>query len=119
LDLRSVQDDAKAALTAWRELIRVILRDPQINGVVIDDLAGSALEALRPKLSALVASIAPRGARIIVTSPFAPSAARFAEIAASPNAGILAPYFSEDDVRSLVTAQNGPDIERVEAWTRL
>jgi hypothetical protein len=119
LDLRSVQEDARAALSAWRELLRALLRDPQVDGIVIDDLAGPALDALRPRLLALIASVAPRGIRVIVNSSYAPSAARLTDLGASPNAAIQAPYFTEEDVRALVTSQNPPPEEMIEGWTRL
>jgi hypothetical protein len=119
LDLRSVQDEAKAALSAWRELGRGVLRDPRIGGVVIDDLTGPALEALRSRLAAFVASVGPRGTRVIVTSSNAPPGGRLAELGASLNAAIRAPYFTEAEVRAVVTNQYGPPNEMVEGWTRL
>jgi hypothetical protein len=119
LDLRSVQGDGRGALSAWRELLRALLRDPQVNSIVIDDLSGPALDALRPRLLALIASVAPRGVRVIVTSSYAPSAARLSELAASTNAVIQAPYFTEEDVRALVTSQNRPPDELIKGWSRL
>lgn len=119
LDLRSVQDDGRASLSAWRELLRAILRDSQVSGIVIDDLTGPALDALRPSLVALISSVMPRGIRVIVTSSYAPSAARLTELGASPNAAIQAPYFTEEDVRALVTSQNAPPDEMIQGWTQL
>jgi len=119
LDLRSVQENAKAALTAWHELVRAILREPQVSGVIVDDLTGQAFEALRTRLAAFVASVATRGTRVIVTSSHEPSTARLAELGASPNAALQAPYFTGEDVQALVTAHDGPPHERVEGWTRL
>jgi hypothetical protein len=81
LDLRPVQDDPKAVLTAWRELLRALRRTPDVRGIVIDDLTGPAIDALRSRLSALVASSAPQGKRMIVSSLHEPSAARLAEFA--------------------------------------
>jgi hypothetical protein len=119
LDLRAVQDEPKAALSAWRELGRAVLRDPQISGIVIDDFAGPAMEALRSRLAAFVSSVAPRGTRMIVTSAYEPPAGRLPELGASLNAAIQAPYFTEAEVRALVTNQNGPADDMVEGWTRL
>jgi hypothetical protein len=119
LDLRPIQDDPKAALTAWRELLRVLHRTPHVRGIVIDDLTGPALNALRTRLSAFVASAAPQGTRVIVSSPHAPSAGRLAELGASPRAALQAPYFAEADVRALVTALPAPPSDTVEGWTRL
>ena len=119
LDLRAVQDEPKAALSAWRELGRAVLRDPQIGGIVIDDFTGPGMEALRSRLAAFVASVAPRGTRVIVTSSYEPPAGRLAELGASLNAAIQAPYFTEAEVRALVTNQNGPADDMVEGWTRL
>jgi hypothetical protein len=119
LDLRSVQDDAKAALAAWRELGRVISRDPEITGVVIDDFLGSALEALQARLAAFISSVAPQGTKVIVTSSHEPAAARLAEFQATPNAAIQAPYFTEGDVRAIVINENGPPNDMIEGWTRL
>jgi hypothetical protein len=119
LDLRSVQDDGRAALVSWRDLIRAVHREEHVAGVVIDDLVGPALEALRTRLSAFISSIAPYGTRVIVTSSYQPSVARLAELSASSNAALQAPYFSEQDLRALVTAQDGPPNEAVEGWARL
>lgn len=119
LDLRPVEDDAKAALTAWRELLHALQRTSGASGIVIDDFAGSAFDVLRPRLAALVGSAAPKGTRVLISSPQRPSAARLAELGASPNAAIRAPYFSEADVRTLVTTPLGPPSETIDGWTRL
>jgi hypothetical protein len=100
LDLRPVQDNPKAVLTAWRELLRAVHRTPHVSGIVIDDLTGPAFDALRARLSAFVASAAPQGKRVIVSSLHEPSAARLAEFGASPKAALQAPYFVEADVRA-------------------
>ncbi|MGA2794449.1 MAG: hypothetical protein ABSE69_13120 [Roseiarcus sp.] len=119
LDLRPVQDDPKAALTAWRELLRALHRTPDASGIIIDDLTGPAFDALRARLSAFVASAAPQGKRVIVSSIHEPSAARLAELGASPEAALQAPYFAEADVRALVTAPPAPPGNTVDGWTRL
>jgi hypothetical protein len=120
LDLRPVQDDPKAALTAWRELLRVLHRTSHASGIVIDDLTGAAFDALRTRISAFVASAAPQGTRVIVSSPHEPSAARLAELGASPRAALQAPYFDEADVRALVSAQPAPPNDTtIDGWTRL
>jgi hypothetical protein len=75
LDLRAVQDEARAALVAWRELIRTAVQEPRIDGVIIDDLAGPAFDALQARVAAFLALNAPRGLRIIATSSFVPSPA--------------------------------------------
>jgi hypothetical protein len=119
LDLRPVQDNPKAVLTAWRELLRAVHRTPHVSGIVIDDLTGPAFDALRARLSAFVASAAPQGKRVIVSSLHEPSAARLAEFGASPKAALQAPYFVEADVRALVTVAPAPPGETIEGWTRL
>ena len=114
-----MQDKPKAALSAWRELSRAILRNAEICGVVIDDLTGAALDALRSRLAAFVASIAPRGIRVIVTSSYEPAAGRLAELGASSEAAILAPYFTEEDVRAIIKDHDGPSSDMIEGWTRI
>jgi hypothetical protein len=69
LDLRPVQDDPRAALTAWRELLRAFQRTPDVSGIIIDDLSGPALKTLCTRLAAFIASAAQQGTRIIVSSP--------------------------------------------------
>lgn len=119
LDLRPVQDDPRATLTAWRELLRALHRTPDVSGIIIDDLTGSTLDALRTRLSAFIASAAPQGTRIIVSSPHQPSAVRLTELGMPPSAAVQAPYFTETDVRALVTAPASPPDETIEGWTRL
>jgi hypothetical protein len=119
LDLRPVQDDPKAALTAWRELLRAVQRTRNLAGVVIDDLNGRAFDALRARLSAFVASAGSQGKRVIVSSLYEPSTTRLAELRSSPKAALQAPYFTEMDVRALVTASPGPPSDTVDAWTHL
>jgi hypothetical protein len=119
IDLRPVQDDPKATLTAWRELLRVLHRTPVVNGILIDDLTGAAFDALRGRLAAFIASSAPQGMRVIISSPHEPSVARLTELGASPRAAVRAPYFTEAEIYGLVTAQAAPPIDTVEGWTRL
>lgn len=119
LDLRPVQSDGRAALTAWRELLRVVQRTSDLRGVIIDDLAGPALDAVRTRLAAFISSTAPQGKRLIVSSSQQPSTARLADLGASPTAALQAPYFGEADVRTLVTAVPSPPNETIDGWTRL
>jgi len=120
LDLRPLQNtDARAALAAWRELVHALLWDEEIQGIIVDDLVGTSVPALRPRLAALNASLAPRGVRTIVTSAHAPSPAWLAEVGASGNASLQAPYFTEGDVSALVRMGAAPPAERVEGWSRL
>jgi hypothetical protein len=119
LDLRAVQDDARAALGAWRELLRTFVQAPHIDGIIIDDLAGLAFETLRSRVAALVTLNATRGLRLIVTSSHVPSAARFSEFNATPNAAVQAPYFSEADVLAFLHQQGGPSEELVEGWAHV
>jgi hypothetical protein len=119
LDLRAVQDDARAALAAWRELVRTLVQTPHIDGIIIDDLAGPAFEALRSRVAALVTLNATRGLRLIVTSSHVPSAARFAEFNASPKAAVQAPYLTEAEVLAFVHQQDGPSEEFAEGWARV
>jgi hypothetical protein len=119
LDLCAFQDDARGALSAWRELMRSISRDSQLRGVLIDDLTGAAQEALRGRLAAFVSSVSPKGTGIIVTSHSAPSAGRLAELGASPRAAIQAPYFSAAEVRAMIRMRDPPPPETADAWTQL
>jgi len=118
LDLRPIQDDPKAVFAAWRELLRTLHRTSSVKGIVVDDLSGRALDALRARLSTLITSLDP-GTRVIVTSAHEPSAARLTELGASQTVAIQAPYFTQDDIRALVTATGGPRQEAVDGWTRL
>jgi len=119
LDLRSVQDDAKAALPAWRELIRALLNEKNVAGIIIDDLSGAALEALWSRLSALVTSVSSRGTRVLVTSAHPPSLARLIGLGASERAVVQSPYFAEEDIRALVASPRAPERDMIDAWTRL
>jgi hypothetical protein len=119
LDLRAVQDDPRAALAAWRELVRALLQARHIDGIIIDDLAGPAFEALRSRVAALITLNSTRGLQLIVTSSYVPSAARFAEFNASPNAAVQAPYLSEVEVLAFVRQQGGPSEELAEGWARV
>lgn len=119
LDLRSMTEDSKATRAAFRELIQATSRTPQLRGVIIDDLSEQALDATRNVLSALVVSLAPRGIQLFVTSAHPPSPARLAELGSSGTSAIHAPYFSRDDVRTLVTAANGPTVETIDGWVEL
>lgn len=119
LDLRSIQTDGKAALSAWRGLVRAMLRVPNLRGVIVDDLAGVALEALAGRIAGFCRAMAPRKVGLIVTSSHEPSAARLIQFEASPAATLQAPYFTEDEVRAFVTTDGGPPAESVEGWTQL
>ena len=87
IDLRTLQDDPKAALTAWRELVSAIIRTARADGVIIDDLGGLALQALRNRLVGL-AEASLFQTRIIVTSTYEPSGALLSELGASPAAAV-------------------------------
>ena len=118
LDLRAFQDDARGALSAWRELMRAISRKSQLRGVLIDDLTGVAYEALQRKLAGFVCSVAPNGTRVLLTSHSFPPPARLAELGASPRAAVQAPYFSEEEVRAMINLRGAPPPQTVEAWTQ-
>ena len=119
LDLRAFQDDARGALSAWRELMRAISRKSQLQGVLIDDLTGAAQDALQRKLAGFVSSVAPNGTRVLVTSHSVPSSARLAELGASPRAAVQAPYFSETEVRAMINLRDAPPPQTVGAWSQL
>lgn len=119
LDLQPVQNDAVASLAAWRELVRVIMGGVTLDGVIIDDLANSALNALRPRICALAETFRGRGARVIITSPQAPSPARLMELESSAGAAVQSPYFSEAEVLELVTRPSAPAEGMQKAWTLL
>jgi hypothetical protein len=120
LDLRAFQDDARGALSAWRELMRAISRKPeQLGGVLIDDLTGAALDALQRKLEGFVSSVAPNGTRVIITSHSIPTAARLAQLGGSPRAAVQSPYFSEEEVRAMIDLRDAPPPQTVGAWSQL
>jgi hypothetical protein len=119
LDFRPVQSDPQAALAAWRDLLRVVNRTSHLNGVIIDDFGGESFDTLRTRLSAFVASGAPRGRRLLISSLHQPSPARLADLSASPKAAFQAPYFTEADVRALIAAAQPPFDDTAEAWTQL
>jgi hypothetical protein len=121
LDLRLFQDDGRAALSAWGELRRAISRDQQrgLCGILIDDLSATAYEALQRKLIGFLALVSSLETRVIVTSNFIPSPARLAELGASPNAIVQAPYFTEDEVRGLITLRDPPSPGMIDGWSRM
>ncbi len=116
LDLRPVQKDATACLAAWRALVRASMGGTAPDGVIIDDLGGSAPGALRPRIVALAQTFAGRGARVIITSPQAPSPARFLELGSSAGAAVQSPYFSEAEVLELVAGPGAPPEDMQKAW---
>jgi hypothetical protein len=120
LDLRLFQDDGRAALAAWTELRRAISREQyQLRGILIDDLSTTVHGALHRKLAGFMSSVASLDTRIIITANFVLPPARMAELGASPRAIVQAPYFTEDDVRALVTLHDPPSPELIEGWSRL
>jgi hypothetical protein len=119
LDLRLMEGESRATRAAFRELIQATSRISHLRGVIIDDLSEQASEATRNVLCALAASLAPRGIQLFATSSHPPSPARLAELGSSRTSAIQAPYFSKDDVRTLVAAANGPAAETVDGWVEL
>lgn len=116
LDLRPVQKDAIACLGAWRELVRVSMDGTAPAGVIIDDLADSAPDALLPRIAALARTFAGRGARVIITSPKAPSPAKLLELGSSAGAAVQSPYFSDGEVLELVTGPGAPAEDMQKVW---
>ena len=116
LDLRPVQADSLGCLVAWKDLIRAMMRGAAPEGVIIDDLAGVAVDALKPRIVALAQTLIGRGARIIVTSPKPPLPAGWLEFDTFERSVVQAPYFSENEVLELVAGPRAPDKETQGAW---
>jgi hypothetical protein len=57
LDLRPTDDDPKAALAAWRELMLANQTGAQVTGVVIDDLGDASFDALHTRIATFAASL--------------------------------------------------------------
>ena len=120
LDLRLFQADGRAVLSAWAELRRAFSREqPQLHGILIDDLSATAHGALQRKLVGFLSSIASRGTRVIITANFVPSLARIAELGASPRAIVRAPYFKEQEIRALISLRDPPLPEMTDGWSKL
>ena len=120
LDLRLFQNDGRAALAAWTELRRAISQNQrQLRGILIDDLSAIAHGALQKKLIGFLSSAVTLGTRIIVTANFEPSPARMAELGATMRAIVHAPYFTDEEVRALISLRDPPSLETIEGWSHL
>jgi hypothetical protein len=118
VDLWPVRLDETSALAAWRELLRLSAGQP-LDGIIIDDLVGAAARVLTPRLAALARTLAPSGARIIVTSHQPPSPAHLTDAGSTANASLTAPYFSEDDIAELVALAPAPPAEMIKGWSSM
>jgi hypothetical protein len=116
LDLRPVHHNADGVLVAWRELLRAIAIHGMPSGIVLDDFDDAAVDALRGRLSALTKQLAERGSRVIVTAPKQASAGRLAALGASIRAIVAVPYFSQTEIKDLVSRAPAPEAEYVDAW---
>jgi hypothetical protein len=118
VDLWPVRQDKTSALAAWRELLRLSAGQP-LDGIIIDDFIGEAARVLISRLAALARTLAPRGARIIVTSHQPPSPARLTDAGSTANASLAAPYFNEDDIAELVALAPAPPAEMINGWSAM
>ena len=87
VDLWPVRQDETSALAAWHELLRLSAGQP-LDGIIIDDFIGEAARVLASRLTALARTLAPRGARIIITSHQPPSPARLTDAGSTANASL-------------------------------
>lgn len=116
LDLRPVQRNPDGVLVAWSELLRAIAIHGMPSGIVLDDFDDAAVDALSGRLSALTKQLAERGSRVIVTAPKQASAGRLAALGASIRAIVAAPYFSQTEIKDLVSRAPAPEAKYVDAW---
>ena len=120
LDLRPTDDDPKAALAAWRELMLANQTGAQVTGVVVDDLGDASFDALHTRIAALAASLKRGGGRVLITSNHSPSPARLAALGATTGAALQAPYFTIGElIELIVELGNGPEERLRSGWAHL
>lgn len=118
LDLWPVRKDGVAALTAWRDLLKVA-EEERVDGVVIDDLSQEPAIVIKPRLAEFARSIGARGGRVIVTSHNPPPPDLLADAGPEASIAALSPYFDETDLIDLIRNSPAPQEELIGGWATM
>jgi hypothetical protein len=111
--------DSRGAIAVWRELMSALASGPPPDGIVLDDIGFRGIELLKSRIAGLAAASKIRGCKIVITSNHTPSPALLAEIGATPQAALEAPYFTVGEVRELVEQPATPEAKLIEGWANL
>ena len=111
--------DSRGAVAVWRELMAALSIGSIQDGIILDDISARSIDLLKSRVSGLAAASKIRGGKIIITSNHTPSPALLAEIGATPQAALDAPYFSVAEVRELVAQPAAPEPALREGWANL
>ena len=111
--------DSRGAVALWHELMSALASGPPPDGIILDDIGSRGIELLKSRLAGLAAASRIRGAKIFITSNHTPSSALLAEVAATPQAALDAPYFTVAEVRELVEQPVAPGETLIEGWANL
>jgi hypothetical protein len=111
--------DSRGAVAVWRELMAALVSGAPPNGIILDDVSSRGIELLKGRLAGLAAATKLRDDKIIITSNHTPSPALLAEIGATPQAALEAPYFTVGEVRELVEQPTAPEAALIEGWANL
>ena len=118
LDLWPVRQDGVAAITAWRDLLR-IAEEERVDGVILDDMDQEPAAVLKTRLAEFARSLGARGGRVIVTSHQPPPPSVLAEAGPGAAMAAIAPYFDETDLFDLVRRAPAPPPATMNAWAMM
>lgn len=120
-DFRPYQtdQDARGAIGVWHELTSALTTGPIVDGIILDDISARTVELLRARIAGLAASCTVRGAKMIITSNYAPSPALLVELGGRFGSALEAAYFSINEVAELVSQPVSPEPALIEGWAKL